>query len=78
MGTDDTDIDTLLDEIDSLQNELRRRMFAAQYQRMLYVMIGIYTLYLFKIYYKNKGLYRPMTDIRATDILLILYASALI
>lgn len=70
------EIEDLLRQINDLQVHMQQYTDVVKYQSMLRILVGIYTMYLLKIFYKNNGLVR--TDIRATDLLLVVYAAALI
>lgn len=77
MDSDD-EMDAMLSEIDAIHKTIQQQTEMAKYRRGFQVMIGLYALGLMAIFYKNQGFIRPISDIRATDLLLVLYTSALV
>ncbi len=70
------EIESMLAEIETMHVLMKKQKNIADYKFALQTFIGFYTLYLMKIFYQTKGLYRPLKDIRATDLLLVMYTSA--
>jgi hypothetical protein len=72
----DDDIERMLAEIENLHIEMKKQKSSADYRFALQTIIGFYALYLIKIFHRSQGLTRPLTEVRATDLLLIMYTSA--
>lgn len=70
------DIESLLKEIEVIHTQICKYHDSINRKRVMLLIVGIYTLYLFKIFHKTKGLARSIMHVRGTDLLLITYASS--
>lgn len=70
------EIDSLLKDIDQLQSSLSRYQASEDLQRLATIVIGVYAVYLVKIFVKTKGYTRNVMNIHGADLLLITYAAA--